>query len=84
MINDVLPTIVIYLNRKFEIDLDKGIAAVKKSQVLKECSDNNDISMQEWLGKFLKELDLDIESDKETVKNKIDEFIQDNSAAFSK
>ena len=84
MINDVLPTIVIYLNRKFEIDLDKGIAAVKKSQVLKGCSDNNDISMQEWLGKFLKELDLDIESDKETVKNKIDEFIQDNSAAFSK
>ena len=84
MINDVLPTIVIYLNRKFEIDLDKGIAAVKKSQVLKECSDNNDISMQEWLGKFLKELDLEIESDKETVKNKIDEFIQDNSAAFSK
>lgn len=38
MINDVLPTIVIYLNRKFEIDLDKAIAAVKKSQVLKECS----------------------------------------------
>ena len=84
MINDVLPTIVIYLNRKFEIDLDKGIAAVKKSQVLKECSDNNDISMQEWLGKFLKELDLDTVSDKETVKNKIDEFIPDNSAAFSK
>lgn len=84
MINDVLPTIVIYLNRKFEIDLDKAIAAVKKSQVLKECSDSNDISMQEWLGKFLKELDLDIESDKDTVKTKIDEFIKDNSAAFSK
>lgn len=84
MINDVLPTIVIYLNRKFEIDLDKAIAAVKKSQVLKECSENNNISMQEWLRKFLKEFNLDIESDKNTVKNKIDEFIQDNSEAFSK
>ena len=82
MINDVLPTIVIY--RKFEIDLDKAIAAVKKSQVLKECSENNNISMQEWLRKFLKEFNLDIESDKNTVKNKIDEFIQDNSEAFSK
>lgn len=84
MINDLLPTIVIYLNRKFEIDLDKAIAAVKKSQVLKECSENNNISMQEWLRKFLKEFNLDIESDKNTVKNKIDEFIQDNSEAFSK
>lgn len=76
MISDVLPTIVIYLNRKFDIELEQAIEVVKKSQVLKECKEDDDISNQEWLGRFLKELDLDIDSDKETAKIKIQEFIK--------
>lgn len=53
MVNDVLPTIVIYLNRKFDIELDEAIKAVKKSKVLKACNnDSYDMSLQEWLGKF--------------------------------
>lgn len=76
MISDVLPTVVIYLNRKFDIEIDQAIKAVKKSEVLKECNNNDDISTQEWLGKFLKELDLNIDSDKEVVKNKILQFIK--------
>lgn len=77
MISDVLPTIAIYLNRKFEIELDKAIEVVKKSKVLEACrEDDNDISIQEWLGKFLIELGVDIDSDKEHVKNRINEFIK--------
>ena len=32
MISDVLPTVVIYLNRKFDIEIDQAIKAVKKSE----------------------------------------------------
>jgi len=57
VVSDVLPTIVIYLNRKFNIEIEEAIKVVKKSQVLKGCSeDENEISLQEWLGKFLDEL----------------------------
>jgi NRPS condensation-like uncharacterized protein len=77
MISDVLPTIVIYLNRKFDIDIGKGIKAVKKSEVLKGCTEetSNDVSMQEWLGKFFKEVDIDIDTDLKTAKKKINDFI---------
>lgn len=77
MVSDVLPTIVIYLNRKFNIELDEAIAVVKKSQVLKGCSDDlDDISLQEWLGKFLNELNITIDMDKEVVSQKIKDFIK--------
>ncbi|MEN2256635.1 hypothetical protein AAIB48_02260 [Paraclostridium benzoelyticum] len=80
MVNDVLPTIVIYLNRKFDIELDeaiKAIKAVKKFKVLKACNDDSyDMSLQEWLGKFLNELGMDIDTDKEVAKKKIKEFIK--------
>lgn len=77
MVSDVLPTIVIYLNRKFDIELDEAIKAVKKSSVLKECNDDiDDISTQEWLGKFLSEINMDINTDKEVAKKKIKEFIK--------
>ncbi|KKY00008.1 hypothetical protein VN21_16690 [Paraclostridium benzoelyticum] len=77
MVNDVLPTIVIYLNRKFDIELDEAIKAVKKSKVLKACNDDSyDMSLQEWLGKFLNELGMDIDTDKEVAKKKIKEFIK--------
>ncbi|MFR6017314.1 MAG: hypothetical protein ACLUG9_07215 [Paraclostridium sordellii] len=77
MVSDVLPTIVIYLNRKFNIELDEAIKAVKKSRVLKECNDDSyDISVQEWLGKFLSEVNMNIDTDEEVAKEKIKEFIK--------
>jgi len=77
VVSDVLPTIVIYLNRKFNIEIEEAIKVVKKSQVLKGCSeDENEISLQEWLGKFLDELNVEIDTDKEIVKQKIQEFIK--------
>lgn len=77
MVSDVLPTIVIYLNRKFDIELDEAIKAVKKSNVLKECNDDScDISTQEWLGKFLSEIDIEIDTDKEVAKKNIKKFIK--------
>lgn len=76
MISDVFPIIVIYLNRKFEIPVEIGIEVVRKSTVLKDCKSDNTIIAQEWLNKLLKELDLSIDSDKETAKNKIIQFIK--------
>lgn len=76
MISDVFPIIVIYLNRKFEIPVEIGIEVVRKSTVLKDCKSDNTIIVQEWLNKMLKELDLSIDSDKETAKNKIIQFIK--------
>lgn len=77
MVSDVLPTIVIYLNRKFDIELDEAIKVVQKSSVLKECNDDIcDISTQEWLGKFLNEINIDIDTDKDIAKKKIKEFIK--------
>lgn len=76
MISDVFPIIVIYLNRKFEIPVEIGIEVVRKSTVLKDCKSDNTIIAQECLNKMLKELDLSIDSDKETAKNKIIQFIK--------
>lgn len=76
MISDVFPIIVIYLNRKFEIPVEIGIEVVRKSTVLKDCKSDNTVIAQEWLNKLLKELDLSIDSDKETAKNKIIQFIK--------
>ena len=76
MISDVFPIIVIYLNRKLEIPVEIGIEVVRKSTVLKDCKSDNTIIAQECLNKMLKELDLSIDSDKETAKNKIIQFIK--------